>query len=139
MNKTLQGNAREYSNQQRTKFFLEVFNRNIILLLASLFFYFYGEPKYILIMLISVFSAYIHGILIDKFREDGTEENEEVVKWQLIAMYYVSTVTDANMTSIVYSYIHEFSENIEAGEDIEISQAKAAYYVKEFLTKNLEQ
>lgn len=77
--------------------------------------------------------------LIDKFREDGTEENEEVVKWQLIAMYYVSTVTDANMTSIVYSYIHEFSENIEAGEDIEISQAKAAYYVKEFLTKNLEQ
>lgn len=43
--------------------------RNIILLLASLFFYFYGEPKYTLLMLISAFSAYIHEILIDKFRE----------------------------------------------------------------------
>lgn len=43
--------------------------RNIILLLASLFFYFYGEPQYTLLMLISAFSAYIHGILIDKFRD----------------------------------------------------------------------
>ena len=43
--------------------------RNIILLLASLFFYFYGELKYTLLMLISAFSAYIHGILIDKFRD----------------------------------------------------------------------
>lgn len=43
--------------------------RNIILLLASLFFYFYGEPKYTLLMLISAFSAYIHGMLIYKFRE----------------------------------------------------------------------
>ena len=45
--------------------------RNIILLLASLFFYFYGEPKYTILMLVSAFSAYIHGILIDRFREKG--------------------------------------------------------------------
>ncbi|MBU5335120.1 MBOAT family protein [Intestinibacter bartlettii] len=45
--------------------------KNIILLLASLFFYFYGEPKYTVLMLVSAFSAYIHGILIDKFREKG--------------------------------------------------------------------
>ena len=45
--------------------------KNIILLLASLFFYFYGEPKYTVLMLISAFSAYIHGILIEKFREKG--------------------------------------------------------------------
>lgn len=42
--------------------------KNLILLIASLFFYFYGEPKYTFLMLISAFSAYIHGILIDKFR-----------------------------------------------------------------------
>lgn len=42
--------------------------RNMILLLASLFFYFYGEPSYTLLMLISAFSGYIHGILIDKYR-----------------------------------------------------------------------
>lgn len=40
-------------------------------MLASLFFYFYGEPKYTVLMLVSAFSAYIHGILIDKFREKG--------------------------------------------------------------------
>ncbi len=45
--------------------------KNITLLLASLFFYFYGEPKYTVLMLISAFSAYIHGILIEKFREKG--------------------------------------------------------------------
>ena len=43
--------------------------RNIILLISSLFFYFYGEPKYTILMLISAFSAYVHGILIDKYRE----------------------------------------------------------------------
>lgn len=43
--------------------------RNIILLISSLFFYFYGEPKYTILMLISEFSAYVHGILIDKFRD----------------------------------------------------------------------
>ena len=43
--------------------------RNIILLILSLFFYFYGEPKYTILMLISAFSAYVHGILIDKFRD----------------------------------------------------------------------
>ena len=43
--------------------------RNIIFLISSLFFYFYGEPKYTILMLISAFSAYVHGILIDKFRD----------------------------------------------------------------------
>lgn len=42
--------------------------KNSVLLLASLFFYFWGEPKYIFLMLISIFSGYLHGILIDHFR-----------------------------------------------------------------------
>ena len=42
--------------------------KNLILLLASLFFYFYGEPVYTLLMIISAFSGYIHGVLIDKYR-----------------------------------------------------------------------
>lgn len=40
--------------------------KNIILLISSLLFYFYGEPIYILVMLASIVSAYIHGILIEK-------------------------------------------------------------------------
>ncbi len=41
--------------------------KNSILLISSLLFYFYGEPIYILVMLVSILSAYIHGILIDKY------------------------------------------------------------------------
>ena len=44
--------------------------RNIILLIFSLIFYSWGEPKYIFLMLITVLLAYIFGLLIDKYRKD---------------------------------------------------------------------
>ncbi|MCR5848360.1 MAG: MBOAT family protein [Lachnospiraceae bacterium] len=40
--------------------------RNYILMFASLVFYAYGEPVYILLLLISVFINYIFGIILDK-------------------------------------------------------------------------
>ncbi len=40
--------------------------KNTILLIASLLFYFYGEPKYILIMITTIITTYIFGILIEK-------------------------------------------------------------------------
>ena len=42
--------------------------KNLVLLSASLFFYFYGEPVYVSLMIFSILSAYIHGLLIGKFR-----------------------------------------------------------------------
>lgn len=42
--------------------------RNVILFLGSLFFYAWGEPVYILLLLFSTLSDYIHGRLIDRFR-----------------------------------------------------------------------
>jgi alginate O-acetyltransferase complex protein AlgI len=42
--------------------------KNLVLFVASMVFYFYGEPKYIFLMLFSVFSAYIWALLIDKYR-----------------------------------------------------------------------
>ena len=44
--------------------------RNLILLLASLFFYGWGEPVYILIMLASIAIDYTHGILVERWRAD---------------------------------------------------------------------
>lgn len=41
--------------------------KNLVLLISSLVFYFYGEPVYIIIMIGSILSAYIHGLLIYKF------------------------------------------------------------------------
>ena len=40
--------------------------KNTVLLLASLFFYFYGEPKYIFVLLFSCFINYFCGRLIEK-------------------------------------------------------------------------
>ena len=42
--------------------------RNIILLMFSVLFYFYGEPKYILLMLVEVLISYVVGLLIDKYK-----------------------------------------------------------------------
>ncbi len=40
--------------------------KNLVLFLSSMLFYFYGEPKYAILMLISIASTYIHGLLIEK-------------------------------------------------------------------------
>ena len=42
--------------------------KNLVLLLFSLAFYFYGEPVYTLLMLASTLSAYLHGLAIDRSR-----------------------------------------------------------------------
>ncbi|MBQ7293805.1 MAG: MBOAT family protein [Clostridia bacterium] len=42
--------------------------KNLVLLAASLFFYFYGEPVYVVLMVVSSISAYIHGLLIHKYK-----------------------------------------------------------------------
>ncbi len=43
--------------------------RNFVLLLASLFFYGWGEPVYVGIMFLSIFIDYTHGLLVEKYRE----------------------------------------------------------------------
>ena len=43
--------------------------RNLILFFASMIFYFYGEPKYIFLMLAEILIAYIGAILIDKYKK----------------------------------------------------------------------
>lgn len=43
--------------------------RNITLLVASLLFYGWGEPRYVLLMCITIFAGYIGGIVIDRYRQ----------------------------------------------------------------------
>ena len=43
--------------------------KNSVLLVFSLLFYAWGEPKYIILMLISIASGYILGLLIEKFHD----------------------------------------------------------------------
>lgn len=53
--------------------------RNLILLLVSLFFYGWGEPVYILIMLLSILVDYVHGMLVERWREDDRKARRAVV------------------------------------------------------------
>lgn len=41
--------------------------KNTVILLASLFFYAWGEPKYVILMVISITIGYVLGLLIEKF------------------------------------------------------------------------
>lgn len=50
--------------------------KNIVLLIFSLIFYAWGEPKYIFLMLLTILIVYIFGILIDKF----DKENKKTLK-----------------------------------------------------------
>lgn len=45
--------------------------RNVILFVFSLFFYAWGEPKYVFLMLFSITMDYTVGRLIDRFKESG--------------------------------------------------------------------
>ena len=45
--------------------------KNTVLLIASLLFYFYGEQKYILLLILSSVSDYLHGLYIESHRGTG--------------------------------------------------------------------
>ena len=45
--------------------------KNLVLLAASLIFYFFGEPVYVVLMIVSIISTYIFGLLIDKYKENS--------------------------------------------------------------------
>ncbi len=52
--------------------------RNLVLLLFSLLFYAWGEPVYILLMLVSILVSYTGGICIDRFRRAGRQRAAKI-------------------------------------------------------------
>ena len=42
--------------------------RNLVLLFASIFFYAWGEPRYVLILFLTIICNYLGALLIDKYR-----------------------------------------------------------------------
>ena len=75
--------------------------RNLVLLGFSLFFYFYGEPKYVIIMLASVLMNYIFGLLL------GATSNH--------AKLIVVLCVISNLLILVYfKYLSFITENINS-------------------------
>lgn len=89
--------------------------KNFVLLLASLFFYFYGEPIYTLLMLGTTVSSYIHGLLIDRFRN---------TKWSKV--FLVSSVITSLLVLGFFKYTDFFITNINAIAKAEIPLLKIA-------------
>ena len=89
--------------------------KNFVLLIASLFFYFYGEPIYTLLMLATTVSSYIHGLLIDRFRD---------TKWSKV--FLVSSVITSLLVLGFFKYTDFFITNINAIAKAEIPLLKIA-------------
>ena len=77
--------------------------KNLVLLLASLFFYGWGEPKYLVFMLAAVTQSYIAALLVERFR--GTK----------IAKLAVAVSAVASLGLLAYcKYADFFIENFNA-------------------------
>ena len=85
--------------------------KNLVLLIASLGFYFYGEPVYTLLMLATTLSSYIHGLLIGRFR--GTRLGK-VFLWS-------SVITSIGVLGY-FKYANFFIGNVNAwfGQNFEL-------------------
>ncbi len=78
--------------------------KNIVLLVFSLVFYGWGEPKYILLMLAASFVAYIGGIFIDHFDK---HENYKAKK-----SVFIITVCLLTANLFVFKYLNFAVENL---------------------------
>lgn len=48
--------------------------RNLVLLIFSLAFYAWGEPVYIILMVVSILISYLGGILVDRYKKQGRQK-----------------------------------------------------------------
>ena len=95
--------------------------KNAVLLLASLFFYAWGEPKYMLLMLVSIVQGYGFGLLIEKHRVLG----------HVYTLFFVTlgfVLFDADSAAQAVSRIGAM---FGAG-GLPLSSAQAVYYLKSY-------
>ncbi len=76
--------------------------KNYILLLASLFFYAWGEPKYVILMIISIIMNYILGLLIDKYQYNVNFKKTFLILAVIINLLILG----------VFKYLNFFIDNI---------------------------
>ena len=89
--------------------------KNLVLLISSLVFYGWGEPKYVLLMVISIFVGYISGLLIEKF-QDSVYSKISMISGAVIALGFL----------VYYKYVDFFIENFNAVTGLSVSVLKIA-------------
>ena len=75
--------------------------KNLCLLLSSLFFYFYGEGKFLWILLLSCIMNFTYGLLIDKYR------NKRLSK----IIFSIAIITNIGLL-MYFKYLNFFIDNI---------------------------
>ena len=78
--------------------------RNLFLLIASLVFYAWGEPKYVFLMIFSIIANYVFGLLMEKYRQSSR---------RLKLMLVLSVVIDVGLLC-VFKYTGFIISNINA-------------------------
>ena len=78
--------------------------RNLFLLIASLVFYAWGEPKYVFLMIFSIIANYVFGLLLDKFRRNSR---------RLKLILVLSVVVDLGLLG-VFKYTDFIISNLNA-------------------------
>ncbi len=77
--------------------------RNLVLFVVSLAFYGWGEPKYIVLMLVSIIIAYVFGFFIEKYRENSKKK----------AKIFLAVSLILNLSSLLFfKYYNFFAINI---------------------------
>lgn len=94
------------------------FLKNTVLLLGSLFFYGWGEPKYILLMALSIIQGYVIGLLIDKSKTDKKET--------LSKIYITLSLVFSLGTLGYFKYADFFIENFNRLTGLSIGLLKIA-------------
>ena len=74
--------------------------RNTVLCVASLIFYFYGEPKYIILMLAEILIAYIVALLINKHKSKSILVLGIVIHVGLLCVFKYTDFIVSNINSI---------------------------------------
>ncbi len=82
--------------------------KNYVLLIASLFFYAWGEPKYVLLMVFSIIVNYLFGILIDRKRNFAKLTVICSVFFNIGMLFY-------------FKYLNFFIENLNSAFGMEIA------------------
>ncbi len=79
--------------------------RNFILFITSILFYFYGEPKYIFLMLSEILIAYIGAILIDKYKKKSLLVITILIHIGLLCIFKYTDFIITNVNSILHTNI----------------------------------
>lgn len=84
--------------------------KNAVLLAASLFFYAWGEPVYVLLMAITIALGYVFGLLLEKFRETRAAK----------PLLFVSVAINLGFLGY-FKYADFFIENFNAATGLSVS------------------